>query len=108
MPPAVRCAGRQGAFHSLPVGGGEHGNNAGQQDCGGHGEPAQSLLAKTNSLHPDGQEYPYWHLALSRGMENTLGLSLKGRFAFWVVKACWDLGTPTPGNDPRVPPSLRG
>lgn len=59
---AVRCAGReggeerereiQGAFHSLPVGGGEHGNNAGQQDCGEHKEPAQSLLAKTNYLHP--------------------------------------------------------
>jgi len=42
----------QQAFHSFPVGGGEHGNNAGRQDCGGHKEPTQSFLAKTNSLHP--------------------------------------------------------
>lgn len=41
-----------GSFSFPPVGGGEHGNNAGRQRCGGHGEPARSLLAKTNSLHP--------------------------------------------------------
>jgi len=38
------------------------------------------------------------------GRGGYLELRLEGRFAFWVVKACWDLGTPTPGNDPCVPP----
>lgn len=100
MPPAVRCAGRQGAFHSLPVGGGEHGNNAGQRDCGGHGEPA----GKNKLFAPRWAGVSVLALSAELGRGGYLELRLEGRFAFWVVKACWDLGTPTPGNDPCVPP----
>lgn len=89
---AVRCSGREGGeereryrelFIPFPVGGGEHGNNAGLQDCGGHG-PEPSGKNKLFAPSSGRQEHLCWRPALAwstsgkkRASLSSWGLDLK-------------------------------